>query len=177
MQPRLLRKQPIKALVPCIRLKMNNVHYNEIFPQKTFLLYSKPFFPPSSLHLRSPALIGCFVVDRKYFEEIGLLDEGMEIYGGENVELGIRVSRHEKKMHIRNGNHIPTPDILFTLASTLTYCVPNISVTLQFAPSVLERHFKSKYPEQQAANRMTFHLTEWGFISHFYYSLSVTQAN
>ncbi|XP_029698078.1 polypeptide N-acetylgalactosaminyltransferase 18-like isoform X2 [Takifugu rubripes] len=28
---------------------------------------------------------------RKYFEEIGLLDEGMEIYGGENVELGIRV--------------------------------------------------------------------------------------
>uniref|UniRef100_A0A3Q4HJN1 Polypeptide N-acetylgalactosaminyltransferase n=1 Tax=Neolamprologus brichardi TaxID=32507 RepID=A0A3Q4HJN1_NEOBR len=41
--------------------------------------------------IRSPALIGCFVVDRKYFEEIGLLDEGMEIYGGENVELGIRV--------------------------------------------------------------------------------------
>lgn len=42
--------------------------------------------------LRSPALIGCFVVDRLYFEEIGLLDEGMEVYGGENVELGIRVS-------------------------------------------------------------------------------------
>uniref|UniRef100_A0A673YHF5 Polypeptide N-acetylgalactosaminyltransferase n=1 Tax=Salmo trutta TaxID=8032 RepID=A0A673YHF5_SALTR len=41
--------------------------------------------------IRSPALIGCFVVDRKYFEEIGLLDEGMEVYGGENVELGIRV--------------------------------------------------------------------------------------
>ncbi|MGH0130218.1 UNVERIFIED_CONTAM: hypothetical protein FKN15_041729 [Acipenser sinensis] len=39
----------------------------------------------------SPALIGCFVVDRQYFEEIGLLDEGMEVYGGENVELGIRV--------------------------------------------------------------------------------------
>ncbi len=44
----------------------------------------------SSLN-RSPALIGCFVVDREYFEEIGLLDEGMEVYGGENVELGIRV--------------------------------------------------------------------------------------
>lgn len=48
-----------------------------------------------TLYFRSPALIGCFVVDRKYFEEIGLLDEGMEIYGGENVELGIRVSRPE----------------------------------------------------------------------------------
>ncbi|TTD32924.1 Polypeptide N-acetylgalactosaminyltransferase 18 [Bagarius yarrelli] len=42
--------------------------------------------------IRSPALIGCFVVDRKYFEEIGLLDEGLEIYGGENVELGVRDS-------------------------------------------------------------------------------------
>ncbi|KAM8861115.1 polypeptide N-acetylgalactosaminyltransferase 18-like isoform 2-T2 [Synchiropus picturatus] len=41
--------------------------------------------------IRSPALIGCFVVDRDYFREMGLLDEGMEIYGGENVELGIRV--------------------------------------------------------------------------------------
>ncbi|TKS70181.1 Polypeptide N-acetylgalactosaminyltransferase 18 [Collichthys lucidus] len=29
-----------------------------------------------------------------YFEEIGLLDEGMEVYGGENVELGIRVSNN-----------------------------------------------------------------------------------
>ncbi|KAG7274846.1 hypothetical protein CRUP_038819 [Coryphaenoides rupestris] len=46
--------------------------------------------------IRSPALIGCFVVDRKYFEEIGLLDEGMEVYGGENVELGIRKRVSEK---------------------------------------------------------------------------------
>uniref|UniRef100_A0AAR2K0Y9 Polypeptide N-acetylgalactosaminyltransferase n=1 Tax=Pygocentrus nattereri TaxID=42514 RepID=A0AAR2K0Y9_PYGNA len=46
----------------------------------------------STAPIRSPALIGCFVVDRQYFAEIGLLDEGMEIYGGENVELGVRVS-------------------------------------------------------------------------------------
>jgi hypothetical protein len=50
--------------------------------------HSWPSLPPC----RSPALIGCFIVDRQYFEEIGLLDEGMEVYGGENVELGIRVS-------------------------------------------------------------------------------------
>ncbi|XP_069759806.1 polypeptide N-acetylgalactosaminyltransferase 18-like isoform X3 [Narcine bancroftii] len=42
--------------------------------------------------IRSPSLIGCFVVDRQFFEEIGLLDEGMEVYGGENVELSIRSS-------------------------------------------------------------------------------------
>lgn len=38
-------------------------------------------------------MIGCsFVVDREYFGDIGLLDPGMEVYGGENVELGMRVS-------------------------------------------------------------------------------------
>lgn len=43
---------------------------------------------------RTPAMIGCsFVVDREYFGEIGLLDPGMEVYGGENIELGMRVSR------------------------------------------------------------------------------------
>uniref|UniRef100_A0A452RS01 Glycosyltransferase 2-like domain-containing protein n=1 Tax=Ursus americanus TaxID=9643 RepID=A0A452RS01_URSAM len=47
----------------------------------------------STAPIRSPALIGCFIVDRQYFQEIGLLDEGMEVYGGENVELGIRVSK------------------------------------------------------------------------------------
>ncbi|XP_014017018.1 polypeptide N-acetylgalactosaminyltransferase 9 isoform X1 [Salmo salar] len=42
--------------------------------------------------IRTPAMIGCsFVVDRKYFGEIGLLDPGMEVYGGENIELGMRV--------------------------------------------------------------------------------------
>ncbi|TWW60773.1 Polypeptide N-acetylgalactosaminyltransferase 9 [Takifugu flavidus] len=36
-------------------------------------------------------MIGCsFVVDREYFGQIGLLDPGMEVYGGENIELGMR---------------------------------------------------------------------------------------
>ncbi|XP_004611074.1 polypeptide N-acetylgalactosaminyltransferase 9 isoform X1 [Sorex araneus] len=42
--------------------------------------------------IRTPAMIGCsFVVDREYFRDIGLLDPGMEVYGGENIELGMRV--------------------------------------------------------------------------------------
>ncbi|KAM5193959.1 polypeptide N-acetylgalactosaminyltransferase 9 [Mantella aurantiaca] len=45
-----------------------------------------------SAPIRTPAMIGCsFVVDRAYFGEIGLLDPGMEVYGGENIELGMRV--------------------------------------------------------------------------------------
>ncbi|XP_061684014.1 polypeptide N-acetylgalactosaminyltransferase 17-like isoform X2 [Syngnathoides biaculeatus] len=42
--------------------------------------------------IRSPAMIGCsFVANRLFFGELGLLDPGMDVYGGENIELGIRV--------------------------------------------------------------------------------------
>ncbi|XP_028938645.1 polypeptide N-acetylgalactosaminyltransferase 17 isoform X2 [Ornithorhynchus anatinus] len=45
-----------------------------------------------SLPIRTPAMIGCsFVVNRKFFGEVGLLDPGMDVYGGENIELGIKV--------------------------------------------------------------------------------------
>ncbi|XP_012995611.1 probable polypeptide N-acetylgalactosaminyltransferase 8 isoform X3 [Esox lucius] len=40
---------------------------------------------------KSPSVMGILVVDRLFFGEIGALDGGMKIYGGENVELGIRV--------------------------------------------------------------------------------------
>ncbi|XP_043910138.1 polypeptide N-acetylgalactosaminyltransferase 17 isoform X2 [Protopterus annectens] len=46
----------------------------------------------ASAPIRTPAMIGCsFVVNRKFFGEIGLLDPGMDVYGGENIELGIKV--------------------------------------------------------------------------------------
>ncbi|XP_072291832.1 probable polypeptide N-acetylgalactosaminyltransferase 8 [Eucyclogobius newberryi] len=44
-----------------------------------------------SLPGKSPSVMGIFVGDRKFIGEIGVLDEGMKVYGGENVELGIRV--------------------------------------------------------------------------------------
>lgn len=47
----------------------------------------KPFFPL----VRSPSVMGILVADRAFLGEIGSLDAGMEVYGGENVELGIRV--------------------------------------------------------------------------------------
>ncbi|XP_073779598.1 polypeptide N-acetylgalactosaminyltransferase 17 isoform X2 [Danio rerio] len=46
----------------------------------------------TSAPIRTPAMIGCsFVVNREYFGDLGLLDAGMDVYGGENIELGIRV--------------------------------------------------------------------------------------
>lgn len=49
-------------------------------------------------YFRSPSVMGILVAERKFLGEIGLLDEGMKVYGGENVELGIRVS----KAHLSN---------------------------------------------------------------------------
>ncbi|KAM9470771.1 putative polypeptide N-acetylgalactosaminyltransferase 8 [Clarias gariepinus] len=40
---------------------------------------------------KSPSVMGILVADRAFLGEIGSLDGDMEVYGGENVELGIRV--------------------------------------------------------------------------------------
>ncbi|XP_028249703.1 probable polypeptide N-acetylgalactosaminyltransferase 8 [Parambassis ranga] len=44
-----------------------------------------------SLPGKSPSVMGIFVADRTFLKEIGGLDDGMQVYGGENVEMGIRV--------------------------------------------------------------------------------------
>ena len=42
--------------------------------------------------LRSPTMMGCiFAVGREYFFHIGGFDEGMDIWGGENIDLPVRV--------------------------------------------------------------------------------------
>lgn len=33
-----------------------------------------------------------FAIDSKYFEEIGAYDDGMDVWGGENLEMAWRVS-------------------------------------------------------------------------------------
>ena len=44
--------------------------------------------------LRTPAMAGgLFSIDREYFYEIGSYDEGMDIWGGENLEMSFRVRK------------------------------------------------------------------------------------
>lgn len=42
--------------------------------------------------IRTPTIIGCaFAIDREFFFEIGSYDEGMNIWGSENLEMSLRV--------------------------------------------------------------------------------------
>ena len=46
----------------------------------------------SPVGFRTPAMAGgLFTIDKDYFYEIGSYDEKMEIWGGENVEMSLRV--------------------------------------------------------------------------------------
>lgn len=75
-----------KARFQCQRLKIvKSVNYKAL----SQLVLQIPNV--SNSVLRSPSVMGILVADRKFFGEIGSLDGGMKIYGGENVELGIRV--------------------------------------------------------------------------------------
>ncbi|OWF46856.1 polypeptide N-acetylgalactosaminyltransferase 10-like [Mizuhopecten yessoensis] len=55
----------------------------------------------------TPAIVGCaFAVNRKYFLDIGGLDTGMRIWGGEDVELSIRVWLCGGSMKISPCSHV-----------------------------------------------------------------------
>ena len=47
---------------------------------------------------------GIFAVNKKFFSDIGGFDEGMEIWGGENLELSFRVCKLELLSAVGNYN-------------------------------------------------------------------------
>ena len=63
---------------------------------------------------------GLFSIERDYFYEIGSYDDGMDIWGGENLEMSFRVSRASR--------HVTSRHVASRLRGSAQYGVPYVQL-------------------------------------------------
>lgn len=78
---------------PLVRGGFNwGLHFKWDNLPKGTLVNPEDFIKP----IKSPTMAGgLFAIDRKYFKYLGEYDSGMNIWGGENLEISFRVTTHQ----------------------------------------------------------------------------------
>ena len=135
--------------------------------------------------LHTPAIAGgLFSIDRDYFYEVGSYDEGMDIWGGENLEMSFRVSviifvKQERKEEVLNFCFNYFNYVLIKLY--ITFQVWQCGGTLEIIPCSHVGHvFRDKSPytfpggvakivNKNAARVAEAWMDEW---KNFYYQMN-----
>lgn len=103
--------------------------------------------------------MGIFAADRGFLGEIGGLDGGMTVYGGENVELGIRVSNQKllKPLNLRvlliKAKHFYPCQTSRVSTAQVWLCGGSVEVVPCSRVAHIERAYKPYAPDLDSAMR------------------------
>ncbi|KAL7874002.1 hypothetical protein SRHO_G00049720 [Serrasalmus rhombeus] len=111
--------------------------------------------------IRSPTMAGgLFAMDRKYFNELGQYDSGMDIWGGENLEISFRIWMCGGQLLI-----IPCSRVGHIFRKRRPYGSPGGQDTMAHNSLRLAHVWMDEYKEQYFALRPELRSRDYGDIS------------
>ncbi|KAL5017006.1 hypothetical protein ScPMuIL_006595 [Solemya velum] len=111
--------------------------------------------------ISSPTMLGClFAMDRRYFFELGAYDPGMDIWGGENIELSFRTWMCGGRLE-----YIPCSRVGHIFRAKLPYTFPGKKDTYAINSMRLAEVWMDKYKRNFYDLRKDLKGAEYGDIS------------